>query len=280
MTQQPTGTQQPAGNATAGSLLERKPDELRAAAAAAGRQLPAGQAIVAGQPGPVLDVGDALAGPGAQALTVVVTGAATGTVTLVVAADVAAALQDGPLGAVDVTAALMTPVTDAVAEMEGAVAGALHIGVADAVEAHALEFGPGAAGVALSDGPNPVALLVVDLSVAGTVPAVGSERSAADDAASFTPFVDDGASTQTQRSLELLHDVEMAVTVELGRTRMAVSDLLSLAPGAVVELDRAAGSPVDVLVNGKLIARGEVVVIDDDFGIRISEIVGLQQNSG
>jgi flagellar motor switch protein FliN/FliY len=54
---------------------------------------------------------------------------------------------------------------------------------------------------------------------------------------------------------------------------MAVRDLLALGPGSLVELDRAAGSPVDVLVNGKLIARGEVVVIDEDFGIRISEIV-------
>jgi flagellar motor switch protein FliN/FliY len=71
----------------------------------------------------------------------------------------------------------------------------------------------------------------------------------------------------------LLHDVEMGVTAELGRRRMSVRDLLSLTPGAVIELDRAAGSPVDVLVNGTLIARGEVVVIDEEFGIRISEIV-------
>jgi flagellar motor switch protein FliN/FliY len=75
------------------------------------------------------------------------------------------------------------------------------------------------------------------------------------------------------RPLSLLHDVEMGVTAELGRRRMSVRDLLSLTPGAVIELDRAAGSPVDVLVNGTLIARGEVVVIDEEFGIRISEIV-------
>jgi flagellar motor switch protein FliN len=75
------------------------------------------------------------------------------------------------------------------------------------------------------------------------------------------------------RSLEMLHDVEMAVTVELGRTRMTVRDVLGLAPGTVVELDRAAGAPVDVVVNGTLIARGEVVVIDEEFGIRVTEIV-------
>ena len=73
--------------------------------------------------------------------------------------------------------------------------------------------------------------------------------------------------------LELLHDVEMEVTAELGRTRMTVRDLLSLAPGAVIELDRLAGGPADLLVNGRLIARGEVVVIDENFGIRITEIV-------
>ena len=75
------------------------------------------------------------------------------------------------------------------------------------------------------------------------------------------------------RSLDMLHDVEMAVTVELGRARMTVREILGLAPGTVVELDRAAGAPVDVVVNGTLIARGEVVVIDEEFGIRVTEIV-------
>ncbi|MFZ4515044.1 MAG: flagellar motor switch protein FliN [Acidimicrobiia bacterium] len=76
------------------------------------------------------------------------------------------------------------------------------------------------------------------------------------------------------RALDLLRDVELGVTAELGRRRMVVRDLLALAPGTVIELDRAAGSPIDVLVNGTLIARGEVVVIDEEFGIRITEIVG------
>jgi flagellar motor switch protein FliN/FliY len=84
----------------------------------------------------------------------------------------------------------------------------------------------------------------------------------------------DGGDAPARRSgLDLLHDVEMEVTAELGRTRMAVRELLSLAPGAVIELDRAAGGPADLLVNGRLIARGEVVVIDENFGIRITEIV-------
>ncbi|MHB1740756.1 MAG: flagellar motor switch protein FliN, partial [Actinomycetes bacterium] len=73
--------------------------------------------------------------------------------------------------------------------------------------------------------------------------------------------------------LDLLHDVELEVSAELGRTRMTVRELLGLAPGAVVELDRAAASPIDLLVNGTLLARGEVVVIDEEFGLRITEIV-------
>ncbi|WP_432488557.1 flagellar motor switch protein FliN [Kineococcus sp. SYSU DK018] len=76
-----------------------------------------------------------------------------------------------------------------------------------------------------------------------------------------------------RRTMDLLRDVQMDVTVELGRTSMTVQDLLALTPGAVVELDRAAGSPADVLVNGQLIARGEVVVVDEDYAIRITEIV-------
>jgi flagellar motor switch protein FliN/FliY len=72
---------------------------------------------------------------------------------------------------------------------------------------------------------------------------------------------------------DVLADVEMGVTAELGRCRMTVRELLSVTPGALIDLDRPAGAPVDVLVNGKLIARGEVVVIDEEFGIRISELV-------
>ncbi|MGC1513688.1 MAG: flagellar motor switch protein FliN [Acidimicrobiales bacterium] len=82
--------------------------------------------------------------------------------------------------------------------------------------------------------------------------------------------------TPAIRSLELLSEVEMGVTAELGRTRLLVKDILALTPGSVIELDRAAGSPIDVLVNGTLIARGEVVVIDEEFGIRISEIIGYE----
>lgn len=81
------------------------------------------------------------------------------------------------------------------------------------------------------------------------------------------------------RPLELLHGVEMAVTVELGRTRVLMRDLLSLRAGSIVELDRAAGGPVDVVVNGTLLARGEVVVVDDELGVRITEVVGSAEDA-
>lgn len=75
------------------------------------------------------------------------------------------------------------------------------------------------------------------------------------------------------RRLHLLREVELGISVELGRSRMTVREVLGLAPGAVVELDRPAGSPVDVLVNGTLMARGEVVVVDDEYAVRITEVV-------
>ena len=74
-------------------------------------------------------------------------------------------------------------------------------------------------------------------------------------------------------SLSALNDVQMVVTAELGRTTMPMRELLGLTPGVVVEIDRAAGSPIDLLVNGRRIASGEVVVIDEEFGIRITDII-------
>ena len=81
-------------------------------------------------------------------------------------------------------------------------------------------------------------------------------------------------------SIDMLMDVPLRVTVELGRTQMSVRQVLDLQNGAVVELDRMAGEAVDVLVNDKLMARGEVVVVDDKFGIRITEIVTPARREG
>ena len=80
-------------------------------------------------------------------------------------------------------------------------------------------------------------------------------------------------SSEDRGSMDLLLDIELLLTVELGRTTLMLRDVLELTPGSVVELQRMAGEPVSVFVNKKLIARGEVVVIDEKFGIRITEIV-------
>jgi flagellar motor switch protein FliN/FliY len=68
-------------------------------------------------------------------------------------------------------------------------------------------------------------------------------------------------------------DVSMQLTVELGRTKMLIKDILGMGEGTIVELDKLAGEPVDLLVNGKLIAKGEVVVIDENFGVRVTDII-------
>ncbi len=87
------------------------------------------------------------------------------------------------------------------------------------------------------------------------------------------PHLDRGDAGGPGNGIELLSDVELHVTVELGRTRMLVEDVLQLAEGSIVELDKLAGDPVDVYVNQRLVARGEVLVLNDNFCIRISEIV-------
>ena len=72
-----------------------------------------------------------------------------------------------------------------------------------------------------------------------------------------------------------INNVEMTLTVEIGRTRMSVRDVLALEPGAVVELDRSAGAPADILLNGRLIAHGEVVVVDQDYAVRVTKIMDV-----
>jgi flagellar motor switch protein FliN len=78
---------------------------------------------------------------------------------------------------------------------------------------------------------------------------------------------------EAARNLDLLLDIPLEVTVEIGRTRLALRDLLGLGPGAVVELAKAAGEPLDVLVNGKPIARGEAVMVNDKFGVRLTDVI-------
>jgi flagellar motor switch protein FliN/FliY len=79
------------------------------------------------------------------------------------------------------------------------------------------------------------------------------------------------------RSIDLLLDVELPLAVELGHAQLPIKNILELGVGSVIKLDKAAGDPVDVLVNGKLVARGEVVVVDENFGVRILGLVDPDQ---
>ncbi|MDR0735614.1 MAG: flagellar motor switch protein FliN [Zoogloeaceae bacterium] len=81
------------------------------------------------------------------------------------------------------------------------------------------------------------------------------------------------AADSVMNELDMILDIPVQITVELGRTRIAIKNLLQLAHGSVVELDAMAGEPMDVLVNGTLIAQGEVVVVNDKFGIRLTDII-------
>jgi flagellar motor switch protein FliN/FliY len=83
----------------------------------------------------------------------------------------------------------------------------------------------------------------------------------------------DNNNTENPRRLDLLLDVPLDISVELGRARMSIQDLLTLGPGSVIELDKIAGEALDILVNDRLVARGEAVVVNDKFGVRITDIV-------
>ena len=91
--------------------------------------------------------------------------------------------------------------------------------------------------------------------------------------AQFTAFGAMPNSAYQPENIDLIMDVPLEVTVELGRTKKSISDILDFGPGKIIELNKLAGEPIDVLVNGKYVAKGEVVVIEESFGVRITEIV-------
>ncbi len=91
--------------------------------------------------------------------------------------------------------------------------------------------------------------------------------------AQFQNFAGEFNPNQPQENIDLIKDVPLEVTVELGRASKSISDILDFAPGTIIELDKIAGEPIDVLVNGKFVAKGEVVVIEESFGVRVTEII-------
>jgi len=129
-------------------------------------------------------------------------------------------------------------------------------------DASGLLSDPDTAVFELSDGINPAAWFAVRLREHGG----GADRGEL--------FSGDDA---VAGRLGRINNIEMALTVEIGRTRMSVRDVLSLEPGKVIELDRSAGAPADVLLNGRLIAHGEVVVLDQDYAVRITRILDVAE---
>lgn len=97
-------------------------------------------------------------------------------------------------------------------------------------------------------------------------------------AAQFTPLATAPVQVN-EANIGLILDVPLQVTVELGRTKKSIKDILELSNGSIVELDKLAGEPVDIHVNGKLLAKGEVVVIDENFGVRITDIVSPEERA-
>jgi flagellar motor switch protein FliN/FliY len=92
--------------------------------------------------------------------------------------------------------------------------------------------------------------------------------------AQFQPFNGGMVGAFQPENIDLIMDVPLEVTVELGRTQKSISDILDFSPGKIIELNKIAGEPIDILVNGKYVAKGEVVVIEESFGVRITEIIG------
>ncbi|GAB4082702.1 flagellar motor switch protein FliN [Modestobacter muralis] len=215
----------------------------------------AAQAAAAAMPAELdLRAGDTVADPDAvplplapgAAVTAALGGEVSGDIVLVLSEEIVSALTNSPVGAMDVATALR-PALEAAAAALGKVRVAAER-VEDVVPAlDGLRDKGVFLAVPLLQGSEICATLALQV----TLPRPRERRG----------------------SLDLLRNVAMEVTVEIGRTRMTVAELLSLHPGEVIELDRAAGAPADLLVNGTLIARGEIVVVDEDFGLRISEIV-------
>jgi flagellar motor switch protein FliN/FliY len=258
---------------------------MAAAATAAAGTLPSGTPLAAAEPPGDEVPRDALLPAEARAAIGEISGSATGKLVLLVSAELAASIERDPLGgglAADV-APVMEQAAAALSQSSGLT---LTLGaVAEAPAAGSLgdEGATDCVGVPILAGEAHAATLALVLDRAAE-PAGGGQAAAPEPEPEPEPEIAShefqpldalaAATAGGGRSLEFLGEVELGVTAELGRARLTVRNVLNLAPGSIVELDRTAGSPVDVLVNGTLIARGEVVVVDEEFGIRISEIVG------
>lgn len=114
---------------------------------------------------------------------------------------------------------------------------------------------------------------IAEQAAAEAAALASQQQQPAASAAVFKDFSNKGPRPDTPNDIDFILDIPVQLTVELGRTKIAIKNLLQLAQGSVVELDGLAGEPMDVLVNGCLIAQGEVVVVNDKFGIRLTDII-------
>lgn len=208
------------------------------------------------------------------AVTARFSGTQSGELLIAVEQALADALQNSPLGALDLAAAL-APALGAAANVTGTALTGPGTALQPSVALEAFLAKPAALVVPLLHQGQLRALigLVVTVEPAATplhdtphYPSPDELRASQAQPAGHNPAA-------IRRGLDLLRDVSMDVTAQIGSTRMTISELLALHEGSVVELDRAAGAPADLLVNGHLIARGEVVVIDENFALRITEII-------
>jgi flagellar motor switch protein FliN len=223
---------------TAAELLER-------AGVAAARTLPFAE--------PVTPVAGPAATDLAGAVVVPFSGAVTGELALIADAHLIATLPPGAVESQGLAIAL-GPSIDAIMSAVGTV----HPGIAQVLDARVAASRVGAHADSAS-------INLTGAAGVRAVIAIGVDPAAAEVPAQRAPFASD--------RLDLLRGVEMQASAELGRARMTINDLLSLRTGAVIELDRAAGDPADLFVNGRLIARGEVVVVDENYALRITQIV-------
>ncbi len=224
-------------------------DDVVTAAREAATRVPAPSALVTGA---TLGLAS-LSLPGdAVAATAEVRGSRSGRVVVVVRPELATALADSPMGPLPLTEVLRP-----------------------ALESLASALGVAALGTVTTAAAADV-LALVGADDAAVVPLLGAD----DEAAAWLVVSASSGATAAPAAqgvpasgMHMLQDVVMELTAELGRTSMTVRDLLGLQPGAVIELDRLAGSPADLLVNGRLIARGEVVVVDEYYALKIIELL-------
>lgn len=142
------------------------------------------------------------------------------------------------------------------------------------------EPSPAAPSAAPTPEPQPVPQMAPQMAPQGQQPMMGQpmmqvppQQQVNVQPAQFQPFTGAYPMQYSPENIDLIMDVPLEVTVELGRTHKSIQDILDFAPGTIIELNKIAGEPIDVLVNGKYVAKGEVVVIEESFGIRITEIM-------